>query len=54
MQRIWKFDRRGDEKGASAIEYVLICALIAVVMIAGMTALGQRIGARLTTVTNAM
>ncbi|WP_018877732.1 Flp family type IVb pilin [Thioalkalivibrio sp. ALE28] len=34
-----------DEEGASAIEYALIAALIAVAIIAGATALGEDLGA---------
>lgn len=34
-----------DESGATAIEYGLIAALIAVVIIGGATALGTKIGA---------
>lgn len=35
---------RGDEKGATAIEYGLIAALIAVAAITGMTSLGSKLG----------
>ena len=34
-----------DESGATAVEYGLIAALIAVVMIAGVTALGTNLNA---------
>ena len=34
-----------DERGATAIEYGLIAALIAVVIIAGATTLGKNVGA---------
>ena len=39
-----------DESGASAVEYGLLVALIAVVIIAGMTILGNVINAQFTTV----
>lgn len=35
---------RGDEKGATAVEYGLMVALIAVVMIVGVTAFGNQLG----------
>jgi len=35
----------GDERGATAIEYGLIAALMAVVIITGLTALGGETGA---------
>jgi pilus assembly protein Flp/PilA len=46
-----------DESGAAAIEYALICALIALAIIVGATALGGAINTKLsnigTSVTNA-
>jgi pilus assembly protein Flp/PilA len=39
-----------DESGATAIEYGLIAALIAVVIIAGVTSLGKNIGTVFNTV----
>ena len=39
-----------DESGATAIEYGLIAALIAVAIIAGATAVGTNLGATFTTV----
>ena len=41
-----------DESGATAIEYGLIAALIAVVIIGGATALGTKIGAPFNTIGN--
>ena len=39
-----------DESGAAAIEYALICALIALAIIVGATALGSAINTKLTTI----
>ena len=39
-----------DESGATAIEYGLIAALIAVVLITGATALGTALNAQFTTI----
>ena len=39
-----------DESGATAIEYGLIAALIAVVIITGATALGTALNAKFTTI----
>ena len=41
-----------DESGATAIEYGLIAALIAVVIIAGATTLGKNVGATFNTIAN--
>jgi pilus assembly protein Flp/PilA len=41
-----------DESGATAIEYGLIAALIAVVIIAGATTLGTQLGATFTKISN--
>ena len=41
-----------NEKGATAIEYGLIAALIAVVIIGGLTTLGQKTGAAFNKVGN--
>lgn len=41
-----------DESGATAIEYGLIAALVAVVAIAGMTALGSKLSALFTGISN--
>lgn len=43
-----------DESGATAIEYGLIAALIAVVIIGSVQLLGGRIDAAFTTITNAL
>ena len=43
-----------DESGATAIEYGLIAALIAVVIIAAVTALGETISAKFTEVVEGM
>lgn len=39
---------RGDRKGASAAEYVLILAIICLAIVAGGTSLGSAVNARLT------
>lgn len=44
----------GDESGATAIEYGLIAALIAVVIIAALTVLGTRISAKFTTISTSV
>jgi len=41
-----------DESGATAIEYGLIAALIAVGMIAGATAIGQKVDAKFVDIGN--
>jgi len=46
--RIAKF--RHDDKGATAVEYGLMAALIAVVIIAGVTLLGNNLNALFNTV----
>jgi len=43
-----------DESGATAIEYGLIAALIAVAIIGGVRALGTNIGATFNNVSNAI
>jgi pilus assembly protein Flp/PilA len=43
-----------DEQGATAIEYGLIAALIAVAAIAAMTALGEQLSATFTEVSDTM
>ena len=43
-----------DESGATAIEYGLIAALIAVVIIAVLTSVGQNLEAKFTDVDNAL
>ena len=47
MNLISRFVR--DESGATAIEYGLIAALIAVVIITGVTAVGTKLSATFTT-----
>ena len=51
-QFITKFAK--DESGATAIEYGLIAALIAVVIISAVTALGTKISDKFTAVTTGM
>ena len=41
-----------DESGATAIEYGLIAALVAVVIITGLTALGSSLDAKFSSVAN--
>jgi pilus assembly protein Flp/PilA len=41
-----------DDRGASAVEYALLVALIAVAIVVTMTALGAKISGMFTTVTN--
>jgi pilus assembly protein Flp/PilA len=43
-----------DESGATAIEYGLIAALIAVVIIAAVTTVGTKLSATFTSVANAL
>jgi pilus assembly protein Flp/PilA len=43
-----------DESGATAIEYGLIAALIAVVIISGATALGTALNSKLQTISNSV
>ena len=43
-----------DESGATAIEYGLIAALIAVAIIGGVTALGGSVNTTMTTVSDAL
>jgi|SaaInl4_150m_RNA_FD_contig_31_300405_length_285_multi_4_in_0_out_0_1 pilus assembly protein Flp/PilA len=45
---------RNDQKGATAIEYGLIAALIAVVIIAGVTLLGTDVGNTFNEVANSL
>ena len=52
MLKIFKMNK--DEKGATAIEYGLIAALIAVAAVTAMTGLGQSIGNTFNNVSNAM
>jgi pilus assembly protein Flp/PilA len=41
-----------DQSGATAIEYGLIAALIAVVIIAGVTAVGSKLNVKFTSISN--
>ena len=43
-----------DEEGATAIEYGLLAALIAVVLIAGATAVGTSLNAKFSTISTAV
>ena len=43
-----------DESGATAIEYGLIAALIAVVIITGLTAVGTNMSSKLTTISTSL
>ena len=43
-----------DENGATAIEYGLIAALIAVVIIAAVSALGTKVSSTFTTISTSM
>ena len=49
-----QFKNESDESGATAIEYGLIAAAIAVVIITAVTTLGTRLSATFTTVSNAV
>ena len=52
MQKLVKLFK--NESGATAIEYGLIAALIAVAIIGGVTALGDNVGTTFNTVANEM
>lgn len=47
-------DRKNDDKGATAVEYGLMVALIAVAIIATVTALGVKLQGLFTTITTAI
>ena len=49
MQRLFR-DFARNETGATAIEYGLIAALIAVVIITGVTAVGTKLNAQFTNI----
>jgi pilus assembly protein Flp/PilA len=49
MKRFWN-----DESGATAVEYGLMVALIAVVIIAGVTLLGSNLNTRFNNTANAI
>lgn len=42
----------GDDRGASLVEYALLCALIAMIAIAAVRFLGQRVSQNLSNSTN--
>ena len=48
----WYLAVRYSEKGATAVEYAIMVALIAVVIIVAVTLLGQRIAATFNSVAN--
>lgn len=48
----WKF--RNDRRGVTALEYGMIAALIAAVMVATVSTLGTKLKAAFTTVSNAL
>jgi pilus assembly protein Flp/PilA len=52
MQKILNFFK--DKKGASAVEYAIMVALIAVVIIGTVTILGNQVNTTFTKVTNAL
>jgi pilus assembly protein Flp/PilA len=52
MKKILKFFK--DEDGPSAVEYGLLAALIAVVIIGAVTVLGQHLSKTFTTISNAI
>jgi pilus assembly protein Flp/PilA len=52
MQKFWHFVR--DESGATAIEYGLIAALIAVVIIGAVTAVGTSLSTTFTSVSTGL
>jgi pilus assembly protein Flp/PilA len=56
MSKITNFARQfwADEEGATAIEYGLLAALIAVAIIAGATLLGGNLNALFTRIANCM
>lgn len=45
---------RLDRRGVTALEYGIIAALVAVVLITGFTTLGTNLSAKLTTINNAL
>ena len=52
MQKLWNFSH--DESGATAIEYGLIAALIAVVIIGAVTAVGTSLSTTFTTISGSL
>jgi pilus assembly protein Flp/PilA len=53
MQRYW-FDLGRDELGVTALEYALIAALVAVVIIGGVSLLGTSVSTVFSTVANTL
>jgi pilus assembly protein Flp/PilA len=53
LKTLVKFQNR-DERGATAVEYGLMVALIAVVIIAAVTLLGNNLNAMFTAIANAI
>ena len=49
-----KFLLKGLNKGATAIEYALIVSLIAIIAIASLRTLGNKVGAKLNDIANAI
>ena len=52
MRELWKKLR--DEQGQSLVEYALILALVAIVVIAALTTLGGQVENKVTNVSNAL
>ena len=52
MKKLWRKLR--EKKGQSLVEYALILALVAIVVIAALTTLGEEVGNRMNTVTNTL
>ena len=52
MDKIMRFFK--DEEGASAVEYALLVALIAVVIIGAVTTLGTNVSTKLSTAASAI
>jgi pilus assembly protein Flp/PilA len=52
---VYMFKRfRGDESGATAIEYALIASLIALVLVVALTSLGTGLSSEFTEVSSAL
>jgi pilus assembly protein Flp/PilA len=51
MKKLWRGFRR-DERGVTALEYALIAALVAVVIIGGVSLLGTNVSKVFSTVAN--
>lgn len=52
MRELWKKLR--DEEGQSLVEYALILALVAIVVIAALTTLGGEVGNKMNEVSNTL